>query len=132
PWTSPAEIAAGPVLSKNGATVRVADLGMVVPDAPDRTLLVTGNGRDAISISISQQIGANVLALKAGVDEALKTLSKTLANGITISRVYDLAEFVEEAITSVRDAILIGGVLTIIVLIVFLRNLRLTLVAALT
>lgn len=131
-WQSPADIAAAPVLTKNGATIRVADLGTVVPGAPDRTLLVTGNGRDAISISISQQIGANILAVKHGVDEALKVLTTTLPDGITINRVYDLAEFVEEAISSVRDAILIGGVLAILVLLVFLRNLRLTLVAAFT
>jgi len=131
-WTSSADIANAPVLMKNGGTVRVADLGTVVPGAPDRTLLVTGNGRDAISISISQQIGANILSLKRGVDAALAELATTLPSGIKISRVYDLAEFVSEAIASVRDAILIGGVLAIIVLIVFIRNLRLTLVAALT
>src|SRR6185295_64549 len=120
------------VLMKNGATVRVSDLGIVTPGAPDRTLLITGNGRDAISISISQQIGANILSLKSGVDAALANLATTLPSGIKITRVYDLAEFVSEAIASVRDAILIGGVLAIIVLIVFIRNLRLTLVAALT
>ncbi len=63
-WTSVEDIAATPVLVKNGATVRVADIGQVVPGSPDRTLLITGNGRDAVSISISQQIGANILGLQ--------------------------------------------------------------------
>lgn len=131
-WSSPDDIANAPVLSKNGATIRVGDLGTVAPGAPDRTLLVTGNGRDAVSISVSQQIGANILSLKQGVEEALADLAKTLPSGIKISRVYDLAEFVQDAISSVRDAILIGSVLAVIVLIVFLRNFRLTLVAAVT
>ena len=69
---APTQIAAAPVLVKNGATIRVADLGTVIPGSPDRTLLVTGNGRDAVSISISQQIGANILTLKQGVDAALE------------------------------------------------------------
>ena len=131
-WKTTEDIANAPVLQKNGGTVRVSDIGKVVNGAPDRTMLVTGNGRDAVSISISQQIGANILTLKQGVDAALADLAATLPSGIKISRVYDLAEFVAEAIASVRDAILIGGVLAIIVLIVFLRNLRLTLIAALT
>ncbi len=131
-WTSPDDIAQAPVLSKNGATIRVSDLGTVTPGAPDRTLLVTGNGRDAVSISISQQIGANILSLKRGIDDALTSLAKTLPSGIKVNRVYDLAEFVEDAIASVRDAILIGSLLAVFVLIVFLRNLRLTLIAALT
>jgi len=131
-WKNADDIAKAPVLMKNGATVRIGDLGTVAPGAPDRTLLVTGNGRDAVSISIAQQIGANILELKAGVDETLANMAKTLPAGIKISRVYDLAEFVEESIASVRDAILIGGFLAIVVLLVFLRDWRLTMIAAIT
>jgi CzcA family heavy metal efflux pump len=131
-WKSPEDIAAAPVLVKNGATVHVSDLGKVFPGSPDRTLLITGNGKDAVSISISQQIGANILRLKQGVDAALADLARTLPAGIRMTKVYDLAEFVSASIANVRDAILIGGVLAILVLIVFLRDLRLTLIAALT
>src|SRR6185436_3840047 len=83
-WKGPEDIAQAPVLVKNGATVRVSDLGTVAPGAPDRTLLVTGNGRDAVVMTISQQIGANILELKAGVEEALANLAKTLPAGIRI------------------------------------------------
>ena len=131
-WKSESEISAAPVLVKNGATIRISDLGTVVAGTPDRTTLITGNGRDAISISISQQIGANILSVKQGVDAALTNLASTLPSGITITRVYDLAEFVSDAISSVRDAILIGGFLAIVVLLIFLRNVRLTMIAALS
>ena len=131
-WTNVDDIANAPVLVKNGATVRVRDVGMVAPGAPDRTMLITGNGREAVSISIAQQIGANILDLKRGVDETIASLAKSLPAGIRISRVYDLAEFVEQSIASVRDAILIGGVLAVIVLLVFLRDWRLTMIAAIT
>ncbi|HEU5258332.1 MAG TPA: efflux RND transporter permease subunit [Vicinamibacterales bacterium] len=131
-WKNLDDIANAPVLVKSGATIRVRDVGTVTPGAPDRTLLVTGNGRDAVSVSIAQQIGANILDLKAGVDATLASLAKTLPAGIRITRVYDLAEFVEESIASVRDAILIGGFLAVIVLLVFLRNWRLTMIAAIT
>jgi len=131
-WKNLDDIANAPVLVKNGATIRIRDIGTVAPGAPDRTLLVTGNGRDAVSVSIAQQIGANILDLKAGIDATLASLAKTLPAGIRITRVYDLAEFVEESIASVRDAILIGGFLAVIVLLVFLRNWRLTMIAAIT
>ncbi len=131
-WKTVDDIAQAPVMVKKGATVRVSDLGTVTRGAPDRTLLITGNGRDAVSMSISQQIGANILELKAGVDSVMASLANTLPAGIRINRVYDLAQFVEESITSVRDAILIGGFLAIVVLLVFLRDWRLTMIAALT
>jgi multidrug efflux pump subunit AcrB len=95
-------------------------------------MLVTGNGQDAVVVSIAQQIGANILDLQRGVDSVLANLATALPAGIRITRVYDLAEFVEDAIASVRDAILIGALLAIVVLLVFLRDWRLTLVAAVT
>ena len=131
-WKNLDDIGNAPILVKNGATLRVRDVGTVAPGAPDRTMLVTGNGREAVSISIAQQIGANILDLKLGVDDTLASIAKSLPAGIRISRVYDLAEFVEESIASVRDAILIGGFLAIVVLLVFLRDWRLTMIAAVT
>ena len=103
--------ASGPIA---GATVRVSDVGTVTRGAPDRTMLVTGSGRDAVVMTIAQQIGANIVSLKRGLDSVLADLAKTLPAGIKINRVYDLAEFVEESIASVRDAILIGGILAIV------------------
>lgn len=129
-WTSTKDIEDAPILAKNGATIRVADLGTVFPGAPDRTMLVTGNGREAVSVSISQQIGASILDVKAGIETALADLAHTLPAGLHIAKVYDLAEFVSASIANVRDAILIGGLLAVVVLIVFLRDFRLTLIAA--
>jgi CzcA family heavy metal efflux pump len=131
-WKSLDQIAQAPVRVTNGATIRVSDLGTVTRGAPDRTLLVTGNGRDAVVMTIAQQIGANILDLKVGLDSVLASLTKVLPAGIRISRVYDLGEFVEESIASVRDAILVGGFLAIVVLLVFLRDWRLTMIAAVT
>jgi CzcA family heavy metal efflux pump len=131
-WKTVDQIAQAPVKVKDGATIRVADVGTVVPGAPDRTLLITGNGRDAVSMSIAQQIGANILDLKNGIDRQLASLANVLPAGIKINRVYDLAEFVEQSIASVRDAILIGGILAVVVLLVFLRDGRLTMIAAVT
>ena len=59
-------------------------------------------------------------------------MKTALPAGLQLVKTYDLAEFVQTAIANVRDAILIGGVLAVLVLLVFLRNWRLTLVAACT
>ncbi len=131
-WTSVDQIAQAPVRVSKGATIRVGDLGTVTRGAPDRTQLVTGAGRDAVVITVSQQIGTNVLAVADGLDAALASLSATLPTGLRITRVYDLAGFVRDAVASVREAILIGGALAIVILLVFLRDWRLTLIAAIT
>jgi CzcA family heavy metal efflux pump len=131
-WGSAAEIAGTPVAVRNGAAVRVADVARVFPGAPDRTTLITGNGRDAAVVSVSQQPGASILAVKAGIEQTLQDLAHTLPSGLRLSKVYDLAEFVATAIASVRDAILIGGALAVLVLLFFLRDWRVTLIASIT
>ncbi|HUQ16331.1 MAG TPA: efflux RND transporter permease subunit, partial [Candidatus Saccharimonadales bacterium] len=129
---SPEQIAQAPVAVRSGATVRVGDVAAVFPGAPDRSNLVTGNGRDAAIINISQQAGASILDVQQGVDLALKDLARTLPAGLRLSKVYDLADFVATAITNVRDAILIGGLLAVFVLLVFLRDWRVTAISAVT
>lgn len=131
-WSSINDIPPTPLVVKGGATIRVADVATVESGAPDRTSLISGNGKVAANISISQQIGANILDVRAGVESALNELARALPAGLTLSKTYDLAEFVATAIANVRDAILIGSVLAVIVLLVFLRDWRLTLVASIT
>jgi CzcA family heavy metal efflux pump len=131
-WKTTTDILQAPVRVVNGATIRISDLGTVTRGVPDRTRLVTGGGREAVVMTIAQQIGANVIELKDGLDAVLRNLANTLPAGLRITRVYDLAAFVAESIASVRDAILIGGLLAVAVLLLFLRDWRLTLIAAVT
>ncbi|HZE88224.1 MAG TPA: efflux RND transporter permease subunit, partial [Verrucomicrobiae bacterium] len=131
-WDSMEQIAATPIAARKGATLRVSDVATIFPGAPDRTLLVTGNGADAAIVSVSQQVGASILAVRDGIESAVAALGKTLPSGLRISKVYDLAEFVAASIASVRDAILVGSVLAVVVLILFLRDWRMTLIAAVT
>ncbi len=131
-WKSIDDIGPTPIAVKGHAAIRVADVGTVQPGAPDRTMLISGDGRPAANISISQQIGANILDVRSGVERALVDLARALPAGLRISKTYDLAEFVATAIANVRDAIIVGSILAVIVLLVFLRDWRLTLVASVT
>ena len=126
------DIANAPAAVTSGATVRVRDLGTVVSGTPDRTQLIVGKGKDAATIAVSLQLGANILTVRQGVEDALAAVVKSLPAGLTLTRTYDLAEFVAQAIANARDAILIGGVLAVLILFAFLRDFRLTLVAAST
>ncbi len=131
-WTSLDDIAATPILAKGGATLRLSNLGTVRNGTPDRTSLVVGAGGDVAAISVSQQVGANILGVREGLEAALVELSTALPAGLSLVKTYDLAEFVQASIANVRDAILIGAVLAVLVLLLFLRNWRLTLIAAST
>jgi len=131
-WESPEQIAATPIVVKNGVALRVGDVARVVPGAPDRHSLIEAQGGNAAAITVSQQIGANILDLRRDLESTITQLTQTLPAGLKLTKTYDLAEFVATSIANVRDAIIIGGVLAVFVLLVFLRNWRLTAIAACT
>jgi CzcA family heavy metal efflux pump len=131
-WQSIDDIAATPIVVKPGSTLRVSDIGVVRQGAPDRTSLIAGQGGNVTAISVSQQVGANILTVRQGLENTLEQLKASLPSGLRLVKTYDLAEFVQSAIANVRDAILIGAALAVIVLLLFLRNWRLTVIAACT
>ncbi len=114
----------------NGAAIRVRDLADVSFGVSDPTTLITGNGQPAALINISRQIGGNILQMTQQVLDQVKSLGSAIPKTLHISIVYNLAEFVSASIGSVRDAIIIGAALAVLILFGFLRDGRTTLVAA--
>jgi CzcA family heavy metal efflux pump len=120
------------VAFRNQTPVYVGDLADVREGVVDRTTLITGNGQPAAVISVARQIRGNIIDIADGVEQTLRENIASLPPSIRISKVYDLAAFVKEAVRSVSEAIVIGGLLAIFVLLAFLRDWRATLVAAMT
>jgi CzcA family heavy metal efflux pump len=112
--------------------VYIGDIAEVREGVVDRTTLITGNGRPAGILSVARQIGGNILSIADRVEQTLHDQAASLPRAVRISKTYDLAGFVREAVASVTEAILLGGVLAILVLLVFLRDWRATLIAATT
>src|SRR4029078_1487332 len=100
-----------PLVVKGGATIRVSDVATVERGAPDRTALISGDGKVAANLNVSQQRGANIINVRAGVESALNDLAKTLPAGLKLSKTYDLAEFVATAIVHVPPAIIVAAAL---------------------
>ncbi|HEY2933776.1 MAG TPA: efflux RND transporter permease subunit [Acidobacteriota bacterium] len=120
------------VAYRNQVPVRIGDIATVDYGIEDPLILISGNGKPGALVNVSRQIGGNIIQVADEVKEAVRQMKPTLPPALRFSVVYDLAEFVKSSIASVRDAILIGGVLAVIVLIVFLRDWRITLIASTT
>jgi CzcA family heavy metal efflux pump len=114
------------------APIRLRDIAEVRDGVEDPRILVYGNGQPGALISVSRQIGGNILQVARGVTELANNLGSALPRTLHLSVVYDLAEFVREAVASIRDAVIIGCLLAVVVLWVFLREGRTTLIAAVT
>jgi multidrug efflux pump subunit AcrB len=79
---------------------------------------------------ITRQIGGNTLEIADSVARIATSLRKTMPAGLILKPVYDQASLVREAVTSVRDAMIIGAVLAVIILLLFLRHARITAISA--
>ncbi|HVO79920.1 MAG TPA: efflux RND transporter permease subunit [Terriglobales bacterium] len=112
--------------------VRLREIATIREGIEDRKILVTGNGHPAAIINITRQIGGNIIAVSQQIKDIALHSGNIIPPSLHLSIVYDLAEFVRESIASVRDAILIGGFLAVVILFVFLRQARITLVAAIS
>ncbi|HUR35358.1 MAG TPA: efflux RND transporter permease subunit [Vicinamibacterales bacterium] len=119
------------VVTFRGQTpVYVGDVADVREGTLDRTTLISGSGQPAAVINVSRQIGGNLVEIAGNVEQTLREAAHSLPPALRIAKVYDLATFVRDSVRSVRDAIIIGSVLAVLVLLVFLRDWRATLVAA--
>lgn len=112
--------------------LRVADLGRVVEATAPRTTLIRVDGKPGIILNIARRASGDILKLDAAVRQRLADLAPSLPPGVVLKPVYEQAKFVSEGVSSVRDAVLFGALFAIIVLAIFLRDWRATLLAALS
>jgi multidrug efflux pump subunit AcrB len=114
-----------------GGVVRVGDVADVSDGVVPQWTRVSEDGRPAIQFQVYQQPDGNTVAIAGAVRKALAAYQPQLPAGITLSNWYDQSTLVTDSARSVRDAILIGLGLAALVLLAFLRSLRVTLVAML-
>lgn len=115
----------------SGAPVRVGDVANVVPGTMPVYTAVRANGQPAVLLNIARQPSSNTVAVADGVAAQVATLRKDLPKGVKLEPFYDQSQIVRESIRSVRDAIVIGLVLACIILFLFLRDWRSSLIAGL-
>lgn len=112
-----------------GGIVRLGDIAKVELGSVPQWLLVDDNGQPAVTIDVYQQDSADSLSLAREVGDRLGAFMKTQPNTIHVYKWYDQTELVRSSIAAVEEAILIGLAFAGIVILAFLRNWRVTLVA---
>ena len=118
----------GAVVLQNG--LRVRDVATVAVGTEDHVRIIAGDGRPAALINVSRQIGGNTLAIADSVAGIAAALGPSLPPGVHLKPVYDQASLVRDAVGSVRDAMLVGAALAVLVLLLFLRHARITAISA--
>ena len=113
-----------------GRGLRVGDVASVVLGTEDHVRVISGDGQPAALLNVTRQVGGNTVAIADSVARIAQSMRASLPAGVRLVPVYDQAALVRDAVRSVRDAMLIGAVLAVIVLLLFLRHLRITAISA--
>jgi CzcA family heavy metal efflux pump len=113
----------------SGAPVRVSDLADVIQAPMPVYTFVSANGHPAVLLNIARQPSSNTVQVADGVAAAVQQLRARLPRGVALEPFYDQSQIVRESIASVRDAILIGLFLACMILYLFLRDWRSSLIA---
>ena len=114
------------------APVRLGSVAALHEGHADRFTLATAMGAPAVLIQVGRRPGADTVALSRGVSRILSEAATALPPGATSIVTYDQADLIAPAVAGVRDAIVLGSLLAILVMGLFLRNLRATLLGALS
>ncbi len=114
----------------HGTPVLVKNLARVVPGERPVYNVVTANGRPAVLVNVLQQPDGNAVTIADSVNAELASIKRSLPKDIELSTFYDQSVLVRESISGVAESILIGLGLSVLVLMVFLKSWRTTIVAA--
>ncbi len=124
-YSSTADIAATVVKAHDTVPVQVRDLGTVQIGAAIKRGDGSHNARPAVIIGIQKQPGANTLELTKEIDVTLDDIERALPQGMTIHRnLFRSADFIEQSLRNLFRSLLEGASLVILVVLVFLMNVR--------
>jgi HAE1 family hydrophobic/amphiphilic exporter-1 len=116
--------------SSRGRPVYLRDVALVESGFADNELDVMINRNDAVIVVVQKQSGTNTVLISDKVKEKIASLELSLPEDMNIIELFASADFINNAIANVWRVALLGGMLALVILFVFLRNLPTTLIVA--
>jgi HAE1 family hydrophobic/amphiphilic exporter-1 len=120
-----------PLAYRQGYPIYLEDVARVEETIPLPRTITALDGRSAVIVQVSKRAGGNAVALAAAVKARLTEIRASLPPEVTVTEVGDKSIFIEAAVNDVKTHLLEGSLLACLVVLVFLRRLGLTLIAAL-
>jgi HAE1 family hydrophobic/amphiphilic exporter-1 len=132
-FRSPEQVASVLIERRDGKPIYVRDVADVVQGFRKPERIMRHLGTPGISMNVQRENGSNVMEVMAGLKAATRELNEGVLRqrGLFLEQVYDETDYIHSAIGLVKSNIWVGGFLTILTLIVFLRNGRSTLIIGL-
>ncbi|TYR79508.1 efflux RND transporter permease subunit [Priestia megaterium] len=126
-FTSVEDIKSLPIPTKSGV-IKLENLASIDETFAEPGQLSYLNGKEAVGISILKQSGSNTVSVTNNIKKELDALRDTLPEGVKINTIFDQSQFINQSIKAVSSNMVIGSILASMILYLFLRNIRSTLI----
>ena len=127
-----AQIGNIPIKRVDGATIFVRDVARVVDGIEEPKNLAFIDERPALTLDVQKQSGANTVSVADGIRSAVAQLQSEMPHGVTLQVVRDDSTFIRESIEDVQVTMILGGLLTVLIVFLFLNSWRSTVITGLT
>lgn len=127
----PAEFERVPIATRDGKVIRVADVADVFDTGKEPESMATIDGEAVVILEVRKQSGANTVAVVDALRERIAEVERSLPPSYSLQIVRDESEFISNSIHAVQEHLVVGGFLAALVVLLFLRNGRSTVIAAL-
>jgi HAE1 family hydrophobic/amphiphilic exporter-1 len=118
------------VATRGNSPIRIRDVGRVVDTGEDPTSVSMLDGKPAMTVAVRKQSGVNTVALADAIKTRMAEIQKTLPPNVEVRLVRDDSEFINASLHAIEEHLLLGGILAAIIVLIFLRNFRSTVIAA--
>ena len=118
------------VASAHGTPVRLRDLGDVVDGTKEMRTLARLDGKAAVVLSIQRQSGTNTVEVIEAVKSRLERCRSLLPGDVNLSIIQDQSRYIEAALHEIQGHLIVGSILASVVVLLFMRSWRSTLIAA--
>jgi CzcA family heavy metal efflux pump len=111
--------------------VYIRDVAKVEDDFQEQTNIIRINGQPGVSLSIQKTSGTNTIQVVDDVRKVLPKIQKLLPRGVQMVELFDQSTYIRNSIKNLQHEALMGAGLAVLVILIFLRNLRTTLIVSL-
>src|ERR1044072_6492537 len=129
-FTDPRQFNELVVANVNGAPVRLRDVGRVEDGTKEQRSFSRLNGVPTDDLDIRRQSGANTVEVIKGLKEALPRVTGQLPNDVQVEIIRDQSRYIEAALHEIQVHLVLGSILASLVVLLFMRSWRSTLIAA--
>jgi HAE1 family hydrophobic/amphiphilic exporter-1 len=118
------------VATRGNSPIRIRDIGRVTDTGAAPTSVSMLDGRPALTVAVRKQSGVNTVALADAIKARMAEIQETLPPNVEVRLVRDDSEFIKASLVAIQEHLVLGGILAAIIVLIFLRNFRSTVIAA--